>query len=74
MSVDSGEAHGDCVGFKAGTRIAHQVVNRTDKRVTYIEVGDRLSGDNGGYPKDDLAFEFRSDGSIAFTHKDGTPY
>lgn len=65
---------GDCIGFKAGTGIAHQVVNRTDERVTYIEVGDRLPGDNGGYPRDDLAFEFRPDGSIAFTHKDGRPY
>lgn len=67
-------AAGDCIGFKAGTGIAHQVVNRTDETITYIEVGDRLPGDNGGYPRDDLAFEFRADGSIAFTHKDGTPY
>jgi uncharacterized cupin superfamily protein len=65
---------GDCIGFKAGTGIAHQLVNRSDARVTYLEIGDRLPGDSGGYPRDDLAFEFRPDGSIAFTHKDGTPY
>jgi uncharacterized cupin superfamily protein len=65
---------GDCIGFKAGTKIGHQIVNRSDGRVTYIEIGDRLPGDKGEYPRDDLAFEFRADGSIAFTHKDGTPY
>jgi uncharacterized cupin superfamily protein len=65
---------GDCIGFKAGTKTGHQVVNRSDERVTYIEIGDRMPGDNGGYPRDDLAFEFRPDGSILFSHKDGTPY
>ena len=65
---------GDCMGFKAGTGFGHQVVNRSDARVAYLEVGDRLPGDRGGYPRDDLAFEFQEDGSIRFTHKDGTPY
>jgi uncharacterized cupin superfamily protein len=65
---------GDCIGFKAGTEIAHQVVNRGKTRVSYLEVGDRLPGDHGGYPGDDLAFEFHADGSVSFTHKDGTPY
>jgi uncharacterized cupin superfamily protein len=65
---------GDCIGFKAGTGIGHQVVNRSDKSVTYLEVGDRLPGDDGGYPRDDLVFEFRPDGSISFAHKDGTPF
>jgi uncharacterized cupin superfamily protein len=67
-------AAGDCIGFKAGTKVAHQVVNRSDARVSYIEIGDRLPGDDGSYPRDDLAFQFRPDGSIVFTHKDGTPY
>ncbi len=65
---------GDCIGFKAGTKIGHQVINRSDERVTYIEIGDRLPGDDGDYPRDDLAFSFRPDGSVLFTHKDGTPY
>jgi uncharacterized cupin superfamily protein len=67
-------AAGDCIGFKAGTKRGHQVVNRSDEVVTYLEIGDRLPGDGGGYPRDDLVFEFRPDGSIMFTHKDGTPY
>jgi len=65
---------GDCIGFKAGTKIGHQIVNRSDGRVAYLEIGDRLPGDGGGYPRDDLAFEFLPDGSIRFSHKDGTPY
>ncbi len=65
---------GDCIGFKAGNEVAHQVMNRTNKRVTYLEIGDRMPGDGGGYPRDDLAIALRADGSIAFTHKDGTPY
>ena len=67
-------AAGDCIGFKAGTKIGHQVLNRSDERVSYIEIGDRLPGDDGSYPRDDLVFEFRPDGSIQFSHKDGTPY
>ena len=65
---------GDCIGFKAGTKIGHQIVNRGVERVTYLEIGDRQPGDSGDYPRDDLAFEFRDDGSIVFTHKDGTAY
>ena len=65
---------GDCIGFKAGTKIGHQIENRSDERVSYIEIGDRLPGDAGGYPNDDLAFGFQADGSFAFTHEDGTPY
>ena len=65
---------GDCIGFKAGTEVGHQVVNRSDSMVAYLEIGDRVAGDYGGYPNDDLAFEFQPDGKVIFTHKDGTPY
>jgi len=65
---------GDCMGFKAGTGIAHQLINRTQEMVTYIEVGDRTPGEYGGYPRDDLAFQHTADGSWILTHKDGTPY
>lgn len=65
---------GDCIGFKAGTGIAHQVVNRTDEPVTYIEVGDRSPGEKGEYSEADLTFKFGTDGSLMAVHKDGTPY
>ena len=67
-------APGDCMGFKAGTGIAHQLVNRSDQMVTYLEIGDRSPDDTGGYPRDDLKAELAADGSWVFTRKDGTPY
>ena len=41
--------------------------------MTYLEIGDRLPEDGGGYPRDDLAFQFAADGSISLTRKDATP-
>ena len=67
-------APGDCIGFKAGTGIAHHVVNRTDELVTIIEVGDRSPGEKGEFSETDLTFKFEADGSLIATHKDGTPY
>lgn len=31
---------GDCYGFKADTGIAHQLINRSDETVIYLEIGD----------------------------------
>jgi len=65
---------GECIGFKAGTGIAHQVVNRTDGPVTFIEIGDRSPGEQGEFSEADLTFKFATDGSLKAMHKDGTPY
>lgn len=35
---------GDCCGFKAGTGVGHQLVNRSQQPVLYLEVGDRSPG------------------------------
>jgi uncharacterized cupin superfamily protein len=67
-------APGDCVGFKAGTGVPHQVANRTQEVVAYIEVGDRSPDDSGAYPDDDLTGYQAPDGSWILTRKDGTPY
>ncbi|TNE38938.1 MAG: cupin domain-containing protein [Alphaproteobacteria bacterium] len=64
---------GFCAGFTPDGP-AHQLVNRSDKDVLYIEIGDRVSGDEGSYPKDDLQAELGADGKWLFTHKDGRPY
>ncbi|MDF2367414.1 cupin domain-containing protein [Sneathiella sp.] len=64
---------GDCAGFPAQGD-AHQLVNRTDTDILYLEVGDRIAGDEGSYPKDDLKAALGPDGQWQFTHKDGTPY
>lgn len=64
---------GMCAGFPAGG-IAHQLVNRTESPVVYLEMGDRAPGDEGIYPADDLAATLGADGKWVYTHKDGRPY
>lgn len=65
---------GDCMGFKAGTGVAHQIVNRSPEPAAYMEIGDRSPNDEACYPKDDLKAELAPDGSWIFTHKNGSPY
>jgi uncharacterized cupin superfamily protein len=66
-------APGMCAGFKAGAGGGHHLVNRTNAVVTYLEVGDRTSGDSIHYPDDDLE-ACRDGGAWRFRHKDGRPY
>jgi uncharacterized cupin superfamily protein len=54
-------------------RRAHQLVNRTDRDVLYLEVGDRTPGDEGTYPDDDLKAAMGPDGKYFYTRKDGSP-
>lgn len=62
-----------CAGFPAKGR-AHQLVNRSDAQVVYLEIGDRSAGDEGTYPNDDLKAVMGPDGKWVFTHEDGPPY
>lgn len=64
---------GMCAGFAAGSGDAHQLINRSDIEVVYLEVGDRTLGDRISYPDDDL-IAIWADGQWCFTHKDGAPY
>lgn len=64
---------GMCAGFPA-QGIAHQLINRTDRDVVYLEIGDRTAGDEGTYPRDDLKASLGADGKWIYTHKDGRPY
>ncbi|HEU0305717.1 MAG TPA: cupin domain-containing protein [Lysobacter sp.] len=64
---------GMCAGFAAGSGDAHQLVNRSDSDVVYLEIGDRSAGDDVTYPDDDLAARM-VDGRWRFLHKDGRPY
>jgi uncharacterized cupin superfamily protein len=66
-------APGMCAGFPA-QGIAHQLVNRTDRDVVYLETGDRTARDEGSYPRDDLKATLGLDGRWIYTHKDGRPY
>ena len=76
LVTDRGEmvlGPGMCAGFPAGG-LAHQLVNRTDRDVVYLEIGDRSAGDEGYYPVDDIQAALGTDGRWKFTRKDGTPY
>jgi uncharacterized cupin superfamily protein len=76
LVTDQGEfalEQGMCAGFPA-QGIAHQLVNRSDKDVLYLEIGDRTPGDEGSYPNDDIKASLGPDGQWTFTHKDGRPY
>jgi uncharacterized cupin superfamily protein len=76
LVTDEGElklSPGMCAGFPA-QGIAHQLVNRTDTAIVYLEIGDRTAGDEGSYPVDDLKAALGPDGKWQFTHKDGRPY
>ncbi len=64
---------GMCIGFKAGDRNAHHLVNRSDAQARFLVVGSRIPGDNAFYPDDDLAWFQTENGKIA-VHKDGSPY
>lgn len=77
LHTDAGETQltpGMCAGFKAGTGDAHHLVNRTQKDVLYLEIGDRSPGDGAVYPDDDIQAELGADGKWRFTDKNGTPY
>ena len=64
---------GMCAGYPAGKRDAHHFVNRSKEPAQYLEIGNRIDGDNAFYPDDDLMWVETEGGTIA-AHKDGTHY
>lgn len=60
-------------GFPKGDRNGHCLINRSNSRATYLEIGTRAKEDTAEYPDVDLRAEKR-DGRWRFLHKDGTPY
>ena len=76
LITDAGETRlraGMCAGFPAGSSDAHQLINRSDSDAVYLEIGDRIAGDEVIYPDDDLAARM-VDGRWQFLHKNGQPY
>ena len=65
---------GMCAGFPCGKDDAHQLINRSDKPVRYLEVGNRDTDDFVEYPDVDMALHRDAAGKFVFTHKDGSPY
>jgi len=77
LCTDEGEQRlgpGMCAGFPAGSRNAHQLVNRSDRPARYLEIGSDDPHDTPHYPDVDLALRREPDGHGLFTRKDGTPY
>jgi uncharacterized cupin superfamily protein len=64
---------GMAAGFPAGRPDGHQLVNRSNHDVVYLEIGNRLPEDEAHYPDIDLRLLAR-DGEHYFAHKDGTPW
>jgi uncharacterized cupin superfamily protein len=77
LVTDAGEtllSPGMVAGFKSGTGNGHHLLNRTDRDVVYLEVGDRDAADGAEYPDDDLRALPDGKGGRKFVRKDGTPY
>jgi uncharacterized cupin superfamily protein len=64
---------GMCMGFKAGDKNAHHLVNRSAAAASFIVLGSRVAGDNAFYPDDDFAW-FHTEAGKRRVHKDGTAY
>jgi len=76
LVTDAGEellSAGMAATFPAGVPDAHQLVNRSDAPVTYLEIGTRAAEDEANYPDIDLRF-IKREGQRCFVRKSGEPY
>lgn len=76
LVTDAGEqvmSPGMVVGFAAGVINGHHLVNRSERKASFIVVSDKTPDDEGGYSDIDMLF-VRKDGQDIYVHKDGTPY
>lgn len=64
---------GMCAAFPKNVADGHCLVNRSEAPASYLEIGDRTSGDEVDYPDVDLRVGW-VDGGPQFQKKDGTPY
>jgi len=61
------------VGFPAGDKNGHCLINKGTEPATYLEIGTRSPVDDVDYPDIDMKAEKR-DGKYRFLHKNGDPY
>lgn len=64
---------GDAAGFKASSRVGHQLVNKSKRDATYLEVGTRSKYERVEYPGVDLMV-VRDDKGMRYTRRNGEPY
>ena len=63
---------GDAAGFKAGSGIAHCLINRSGRDAVYLEVGTRAASERVHYPDVDFMMERDRSGRRYF-RKSGEP-
>ena len=76
LITDAGEETlrpGMAATFPAGEQNGHQLINRSGKPVTYLEIGTRSKDEDVTYSDIDLCGE-RRDGTFRFFTKSGEPY
>ena len=61
------------MGFKAGEKNAHHLVNRSSADAVFLVIGSRVAGDAAFYPDNDFAW-FHTESGRPKVHKDGSPY
>ena len=64
---------GDAAGFKAGSGIAHRLLNRSARDAVYLEVGTRSVTEHVRYPDVDLML-VRDGQGRRYLHNNGEPY
>ncbi len=73
LITDDGEQMlraGMCAGFPAGTKNGHQLVNRSDRPVKYLEVSNRDPADEAEYSDPDVDLAYRGGKMV---RRDGSP-
>ena len=76
LVTDAGEqllTAGMTVGFPANEENGHQLVNKSGKPATYLEIGTRAQVDRCFYPDVDMEIT-KIGGTWSIRHKDGRPY
>lgn len=64
---------GDAAGFQANSGNGHQLLNKSDRDVVYLEVGTRSKHERVEYSDVDLAV-VRDEQGMRYTHKNGDLY
>ena len=64
---------GDAAGFKAGSGVAHRLINRRNRDAVYFEVGTRAKTERVHYPDVDLEL-VRDEKGRRYQRRNGEPY
>lgn len=66
---------GMCVGFAAGVADGHQLINRSDRPATYLEMSNRDPQDSAYYPDPDVDMVWNAPHARGrISRRDGTGY